>query len=382
MCDLLREVSSYTVSYHMRISLHFLEKLAMFYPRLVLATLLMLALPNLISAQDFHYSQFYNAPLHLNPALTGIFRGDIRFMGNYKSQWTDVPVDYKTVTLAVDKKFLKVAGENNSFFSGGLAFNYDRAGDSKLTWANLDLNGSFTKAFSPKVILSVGAKAAVIQRSFDSGNLRYDNQFDEIRGIVDLNLPTGEAFDSDGNLFPDFSLGLNLRLQAEQTSELVFRNDRRSKLDFGVALHHIFAPDQAFYDDATVPLERRLSPYAIGTLQLLPAVDLRAAVTYQNQGAFYDELVATIGGQFWLKNSLSKQISLMAGMGLRRDAIQDSYWPTFEVTYNNWRVGLNYDFNTSQFDIATENRGGMELSVRYIIRKVRPLPEFKVCPLI
>jgi hypothetical protein len=197
---------------------------------------------------------------------------------------------------------------------------------------------------------------------------------------VDLNLPTGEEFDTDGHVFPDFSLGLNLRLQAEQTSELVFRNDRRSKLDFGVALHHIFTPDQSFFADTNVPLERRLSSYAMGTLQVLPAIDIKAAITYQNQGPFYDEFVATLGGQFWIKNSLSKQVSITAGMGLRRDAIQDAYWPTFELTYNNWQVGLNYDFNTSQFDIATENRGGMELSVRYIIRKVRPLPEFTVCP--
>lgn len=371
-----------TLCQDMRIFLHFIEKLAMFHPRLVLVALLCCVLPNLVVAQDFHYSQFYNGPLHLNPALTGIFRGDVRLMGNYKSQWADVPVDYKTVTLAVDKKFLKVAGENNSFFSGGLAFNYDRAGDSKLTWANLDLNVSYTKAFSPQVILSGGAKAAVVQRSFDTGNLRYNNQFDEVRGFVDPNLPTGENFNTDGNLFPDFSLGVNLRLQAEQTSDLVFRNDRRSKLDLGIALHHLFAPDQSFFEDVKVPIERRLSPYAIGTLQILPAVDIRAAVTYQNQGPFYDELVATLGGQFWVKNTLGKQVSIMAGMGVRRDKIQDSYWPTFEVTYNNWQVGLNYDFNTSPFDIATENRGGLELSVRYIIRKIRPLPEFKVCPLL
>ncbi len=356
--------------------------MAMSHLRLVLVVLLLGVLPNLVVAQDFHYSQFYSAPLHLNPALTGIFRGDVRLMGNYKSQWTDVPVDYKTVTLAVDKKFLKVAGENNSFFSGGMAFNYDRAGDSKMTWANLDLNASYTKAFSPKVIISGGAKAAIVQRSFDTGNLRYNNQFDEVRGSVNPDLPTGENFNNDGNLFPDFSLGVNLRLQAEQTSDLVFRNDRRSKLDLGVALHHLFAPDQSFFDDIKVPIERRLSPYAIATLQVLPAVDIRAAVTYQNQGPFYDELVATLGGQFWVKNTLGKQVSIMAGMGLRRDKIQDSYWPTFEVTYNNWQVGLNYDFNTSPFDIATENRGGLELSVRYIIRKIRPLPEFKVCPLL
>lgn len=349
--------------------------------RYTLATLLLSLLSTAAFAQDFHYSQFYNAPLHLNPALTGIFRGDIRAMGNYKSQWTDVPVDYKTVTLAVDKKFLKVTNQDG-FFSGGIAFNYDRAGDSKLTWANLDVNGSYTRVFSPKVILSAGAKAALIQRSFDQGNLRYDNQFDEARGQFNPLLSGEEAFNTDGHVFPDFSLGINLRLQSQQTSELVFRNDRRTKMDIGVALHHIFTPDQAFYDDVKVPLERRLSPYVTGTLQVLPAVDAIAGITYQNQGSFYDELVMMLGGRVWVKNTLSKQISLMAGMGLRRDAIQDSYWPTFEVTYNNLQVGLNYDFNTSQFDIATRNRGGMELSVRYLIRKVRPLPEFKVCPLL
>lgn len=351
---------------------------------LLRATMIMLMLSTLSGisfAQDFHYSQFYNAPLHLNPALTGIFRGDIRAMGNYKSQWTDVPVDYKTVTLAVDKKFLKVSS-NDGFFSGGVAFNYDRAGDSKLTWANLDLNLSYTKVFSPKVILSVGGKAALIQRSFDQGNLRYNNQFDEARGVFNSALNSDEAFNTDGHIFPDFGIGANLRLQPKQTDELIDRNNRRTKIDVGIALHHLFAPDQAFYDNVKVPLERRLSPYLIGTVQVLPVLDVEGAITYQNQGAVYDELVMMLGGRVWVKNTLNKRISLMAGMGLRRDKIQDAYWPTFEISYNNLNVGLNYDFNTSQFDIATENRGGMELSVRYIISKVRPLPEFKVCPLI
>jgi len=348
------------------------------------ATLILLILSTLSCssfAQDFHYSQFYNAPLHLNPALTGIFRGDIRAMGNYKSQWTDVPVDYKTVTLAVDKKFLKVSSDDG-FFSGGVAFNYDRAGDSKLTWANLDLNLSYTKVFSPKIILSVGGKAALIQRSFNQDDLRYNNQFDVARGAFNPVLSSEEAFDTEGQLFPDFGIGANLRLQPKQTDELIDRNNRRTKIDVGIALHHIFAPDQNFYDNVEVPIERRLSPYLIGTVQVLSILDIEGAITYQNQGSFYDELVMMLGGRVWVKNSLNKRISLMAGMGLRRDKIQDAYWPTFELSYNDLSVGLNYDFNTSQFDIATENKGGLELSVRYIIRKVRPLPEFKVCPLI
>lgn len=334
-------------------------------------------------AQDFHYSQFYNNPLHLSPGLTGIFAGDARFTANYKSQWVDVPVDYKTVTLAYDQKFLRGVNLNaRGFFSGGIAFNYDRSGDSRLDWANLDVNASYSRVINDQVVLTLGGKAALIQRSFSSDNLRFDAQYDDGRGIFDPTLPTGEQFSSDSNIFPDFSLGINLRLQTRQTSRLVDRNNRRTKLDLGVALHHLGTPNQAFYDGASIPLERRLSPYAIGTLQVLPLVDVIGAITYQNQGPFYDELVGTLAGRAWLSNRLGRQISIMAGIGLRRDANQDAYWPTFEIQYNNLNVGLNYDFNTSRFDVATENRGGLELSLRYVIKKVRPISQFKICPLI
>ena len=354
----------------------------MTFPRALAVALLLVVAAAPVAGQDFHYSQFYNAPLHLNPALTGIFSGDVRFMGNYKSQWRDIPVDYQTVTVAADKKFLDVSSDDG-FFSGGVAFNYDRAGDSRLTWANVDLNVSYTRVFSPRVIVSLGGKAALIQRSFDQADLRFDSQFDDDRGQFNAGLPSNEAFTNDGNLFPDFAAGINVRLQAKQTDELVLRNNRRTKLDAGVALHHLFAPEQNFYEDFDVPLERRLSPYAIGVLQVLPRVDAVGALTYQFQGSFYDELVGMAGGRVWLVNNLNSRLSVMAGIGLRRtQRNQDAYWPTFEVSYNDLRVALNYDFNTSEFDIATENRGGMELSVRYIIRKVRPLPEFKVCPLL
>ena len=347
--------------------------------RPLLAALLLCALPSLCSGQDFHYSQFYNGPLHLSPGLTGVFSGDTRLTGNYKSQWADVVVDYQTVTLAIDKQFRK-SSNPDGFFSGGLAFNYDNAGDSKLTWANLDLNGSYTRALSETFFVTLGGKAALVQRSFSDENLRFDEQFrNEVYTPSNSN---GENFANDNLIYPDFSVGINFRLQSKQTDNLVYRNNRRSKVDVGVALHHLTKPDQSFFDDQDVPLERRLSPYVLANLQVLPVLDIVGAVTYQNQGEFYDELVGMMGARLWLKNKLGSQIGLMAGMGLRRDSNQDAYWPTFEVTFNNLNVGLNYDFNTSPFDIATENKGGLELSVRYLIRKARPLPEFKICPLI
>jgi hypothetical protein len=61
-------------------------------------------LQSCLFAQDFHYSQFTYAPLHLNPGLTGVFAGDTRVTTNFRSQWNQVPVAYRTFTVTADHK--------------------------------------------------------------------------------------------------------------------------------------------------------------------------------------------------------------------------------------------------------------------------------------
>ncbi len=348
---------------------------------LMLLSLTALLVGGTLRAQDFHYSQFYHAPMHLNPALAGVFNGDVRLAANYKSQWADVPVDYKTFSVIADKKFYRRT-DRTGFFSAGLALNYDRAGDSRLAWGDIDLNLSYTQKLTERLFVSVGGQAGIVQRSFSPNNLRFDSQFDVGRGVPDFALPTGENLASSSNVFPDFAAGINLRFQAKQTSNLVFRNDKRNKLDIGVALHHLTTPNQSFLDGIDVPLERRLSPYAIGTLQVAAPLDIVAAATYQTQSAAYEELVLMGGVRFHLSNKLGKQFNFMVGAGLRRNEIQDAWWPAFELGINNIELGLNYDFNVSRFDIATENRGGLELSLRYLIRNTPKLPAFRTCTLL
>jgi len=80
-----------------------------------------------LNAQDIHFSQIGNSPLNISPALTAVFSGDIRFVGNFKSQWQSVPVDFMTFSGAYEMKFLN-KNMPNSQFGGGLIFNYDQAG--------------------------------------------------------------------------------------------------------------------------------------------------------------------------------------------------------------------------------------------------------------
>ncbi len=344
-----------------------------------LAVLMTGGLLGSLQGQDFHYSQFYNAPLRYNPALTGIFGGDVRFSGNYKSQWKTVPVDYKTFSVSVDKKFIRRT-DREGFFAAGLGLNYDRAGDGRLTWADADLNLSYTRYLSRKFFLTIGGQGALVQRSFQPEELRYNNQFDAPRGIYDGNLANGENFSRTSHTFLDFGAGINLRFQSLQRTALIDRNDRRTKLDVGIALYHITRPDQSFIENVEVDLARRISPYAMLNLQVIKPLDVEANLTYQMQDE-YRELVGMGGVRLHLNRRLGRQYSILVGAGVRHNDFQDAWFPTAEIRYNNLEVAVNYDFNVSYFDIATQNKGGFEISARYFIKKIR-LPRLKSCPII
>ena len=53
------------------------------------------------AAQDIHFSQYYSAPLTINPALTGGFAGDYRAGVNYRTQWGSVTVPTERLIFLV-----------------------------------------------------------------------------------------------------------------------------------------------------------------------------------------------------------------------------------------------------------------------------------------
>lgn len=348
---------------------------------LLLSLLVLASAVGVLRAQDFHYSQFYNAPLRLNPALTGVFGGDTRLSANYRSQWLSVPVKYKTFTVEADHKFIRRT-DRAGFFAAGLALNHDRSGDSRLSWANVDLSGSYTRYLSRQWFLTAGIQAGFAQRSFKLDDLRFDEQFDPLPGRYNPNLPIGESFGRTSHVFFDLGTGINLRWQALQTNALVDRLDRRSQVDVGVGVFHLNRPDQSFVEDVRVPLPVRVSPYVKAVVQLGLEADAVGAFTAQFQQP-YTELVGMLGLRLHLSRELGNQVAIQPGVAYRfNQNFGDAIIPTIELHFNTLHAGFSYDINISDFQIATDKRGGPEFFVRYIIKKVRPLPEFKICPLI
>jgi len=97
------------------------------------------------NGQDIHHSQFYTSPLNVNPALTGVFNGDWRAAGNFRSQWfVDDLVQYMTFTGSFDKRFYPKKWTTKGMWNGGILFNYDQAGDSKMSFGNLGVSISLS----------------------------------------------------------------------------------------------------------------------------------------------------------------------------------------------------------------------------------------------
>lgn len=323
-----------------------------------------------LEAQDIHFSQFGYSPANLNPALTGIFRGHARINATYRSQWRSVPVDYETFSAGADLKLPRRDPDATGFWAAGMVFNYDQAGFGDLQLLNLSVSGSYTQKLTPRAFLTAGAQLGMAGRSFDIRQLLFDSQYDRNTSTGNSSLSNGEDFQSDNRTYGDFSAGLNLRLQDFGNCEIVNDLSKRSYLDLGIGIFHLNRPDQAFDESDEQALEMRFSPYAMGNLMIHDDADLFLNANFQFQGP-YREWLVNGGARVYFDKTPGSQISAALSAGYRfNNELGDVIYPALEVQVDRIYGSLSYDINISDFNIATNRRGGIEITLRYIIGKV------------
>jgi len=326
--------------------------------------------PTVIKSQDsdLHFTQYGMSPINLNPGLTGIFNGDIRYTGNYRSQWASVPVGYSTASFAYDQKIYNAKLKNGLFGVGGI-FNYDQAGASALRSLQLMLAGSYTQRISQRNFLTLGASAGVAQRAFKDGDLTWDEQY--IGNQYNPNNPITESFASKAKIYPDFGLGINWHFQVP--------NSKRTQFDLGASLYHLHSPNTSFYDEQDVQIKPRLSIQLGSSFKILPKFDVIINANYYDQGA-NNQTIAGGGLRYHFDDRIGREMALQVG-GEYRFLFKDAWAPVVTFYYHQWKVGVSYDVNVSKFDRATRNQGGLEVGIMYIVTKVKPLPVFKSCPI-
>ncbi len=327
-----------------------------------------IVLSSSLLGQDLHYSQFYNSPLNISPSLTGVFNGDQRVSASIRDQWRNVPVPWFTISLGYDQK-IYLKNSKDLFFSAGAFINYDRQGDSNLNLTNINLSGSATYILTKNHLLTLGLTAGYATRGFDDSNLTWDNQWNGFE--FDPSLTTGEeSIDYQRYGFLENALGFNYR----------FQKSSRTKIDLGVGAWHLLQPDSEFNSlvRSNIKLPRRFSFYGIGTIKLADKIDLQLDGLYQLQDE-YRELI--FGGYFnlYLNQNRGKETNLHIGAGYRTSG---SLFPKVALEYKKrYFIAASWDIDLSDFNTHTNFNGGPEVHFNYLITKVKPLEQFKVCPI-
>lgn len=319
---------------------------------------------NNLKAQDIHFSQYDYAPLNLNPALTGLFAGHYRGAFNYRSQWFSVPVPYRTISGSFDASVLPYKLEKD-VWGAGLTFNYDQAGDSKLSNMQFLASTAFAKYLTKGLFLSAGVQLGFGQRRFKLDQLTFDDQFngdvfDPNIQSVDLSNITQTTF-----FYFDIGAGMNLRYQAS----------KRTWVNVGGSLFHLNRPNYAFMT-TDAKLSMRLALNASASIQVHSRFDIMPTFLYQYQKP-YQEIVFGSSVRYHLNVNPGRETAIYLGGAYRWD---DAAILMLGLNYQTWHFGFSYDINTSPFKRATNSNGGFEISLIYIWNKVPELGAIKTCP--
>lgn len=320
-----------------------------------------------ITAQDIHFSQYYNSPLNLNPALSGLFSEDIRFIANSKHQWASVPVNYLTFSGAYDSKvnFKKM---KNSVFAKGLLLNYDHAGDSRMTLFQMALNGSYIKRIGELNLISIGAQVGIRSRYFKDNDLTFDNQYVGEKFVASA--PTGENFNNRQSFNVDFGVGINYRMQLK---------DKRTHLDFGAGMYHPHEPKVNFISEG-VNLKSRKVFYVMTTIKATKKLDVITNVGGQSQGAYNGFFISNMYRIYTVQKKYTSR-AVQFGLTYRFAEREDAAIPTIEFQTERYRLGLSYDITISALKVANRMRGGPEVAFQYLITKVKSVKSAKACPI-
>jgi type IX secretion system PorP/SprF family membrane protein len=316
----------------------------------LLAMYLIIVCSSVIRAQDIHFSQFYDLPILRNPAIAGLFEGDLRITSGFRNQWQSVTVPYQTIALGVEiKKPVSIYSED--FITFGVQLTNDQAGDSKLTRSQVFPMVNYHKSINPdrNLFLSAGFMAGPVIQRFDPTQLQFDDQYHG--GVFNATNPTQQVINNNRSTYWDPAAGLSLCGETENGSRYYV----------GLGVFHFTKPKVNFMKE--------------NQFRLMPKYVINGGYTMfageTDQVTFYADLFKeggaemVQGGMLWshsLSNYEDDRIRISGGLFMRA---KDAIIPVVKLEYQRFNLGMTYDVNTSKLVAASQYRGGLELTLSY-----------------
>ncbi len=326
-----------------------------------------------IYSQDFHYTQYFQSPLGVNPALAGAFNGSYRINGVYRSQYFGISKDFAGYSLNVDAPIVRGIRKQD-WIGIGVRLESNEAGsvDQKLNM--FGLGASYHLALNKK-------QTSVLSFGVQYGTGGYSYVTNPNGALAAQNLITGtqsmDEFDfkekfpqmasssmgqtSSGGSLSDLSLGALYKRKNPKSG---------AELQLGLGLDGVLNPNRASLrsqDGKGIGINAFTSYEFVLTRR---ASLTSGAYYYSNKKASAVNVNSILNYQMKPDNALT----LHTGLGLRNARAGLIY---LGASVKDIRVGLAFDLDLSSSSIITNSSKSIELAVSYIgkiYKKPKPKP--------
>ena len=294
---------------------------------------------NLIRAQDAHFTQFYSAPLQLNPALAGSWAGG-RASNTDRYQWFKLYGTYQSHNMSYDQYV--------RFLRGGLGINYVNDNQADGTF----ILNRFDATYSPYIPLfkdSSGKGKIVIQpavsfcygiKKLDWSKLSFGDMIDPGRGYV---YTSQEQINVTQRHYVCFNFGF-----------LAYSK----RFMGGYAVYNIYEPDEGYLGGSKLPMRYVLHLSGIlGSISdSTKHLNIIPSFMYMTQQDFRN-------GIFMVNTKYDKY---SFGIGYRfEDAVLFS--AGFEIKF--FKLSYSYDLTVSDLKGYTSGTHEANMSFRFLDKK-------------
>jgi type IX secretion system PorP/SprF family membrane protein len=313
---------------------------------------MLLSISAVVNGQDIHFSQIFETPLLRNPALAGLFTGDIRIQTVYRTQWNSITNAYRTGSANMEYKI--PVGETNDFITLGGQLLYDRSGTVALTSTHILPAINYHKSLSGErnMYVSMALMGGLVQRSIDRSKITTNSQYDGTS--YNGTLSTGENFSKPSYSYFDGTVGMSFNAQIGQNED--------DNLFLGVAYHHFNkAKNVSFYTDVNTEMQ----PKWVANAGVRMSTSDYSYVTFEADFSKQSTTQEVIGGLMYslkLDDPETPKYLIHGGAYMR---LRDAIIPVVKVETRPLAIALSYDVNISSLKRASTGRGGFEISLTY-----------------
>ena len=300
----------------------------------------------LVHGQDAHFSQFYEAPLLLNPARAGFINGTYQLSGIYRSQWKNITLPFKTLSGTINLNVPSGKNKNNIVGIAIIDF-VDKAGDATYTTNHVDAVLAFHKNFGANFnqYIGGGLMLGFASTTFDLSKLTFDEDF--------MSGTNTETIANSKASYFDLSFGAEYNYLKED-----------QHFNAGIAIYHLTQPSVSYSNNSSSVIYRKFVVnvgYATNLSKLFDVIP-RAAFFFQGPSR---EIDFGADVKFHLIQNATTNYAIYAGGYYR---VGDALIPKLRIDMGDLSFSFSYDFTVSKLGQVSQAAGGPEITLLYLGR--------------